>query len=107
MMANDELNEMFLVHVAGFSTAKPDPCGPRMYIEDGTWLDIPDFCNDVSTVLQWLSHESCWTATFTATFHGDLYSIGYKRGGETTYFGVDASFAKAAMKSMLKARGVL
>lgn len=101
---NERLNDLFTVHVAGLPTVCLAGESERKYraVPDGPWLPLPDFCNDLGSVIQWLSSFGCWTATF----HGDLYSIGLKNGDRVTAFGVDASLARAAMIACLKSKDI-
>lgn len=101
---NERLNDLFTVHVAGFSTTLLAGDTERKYLPSAAspWLPLPDFCNDLGSVIQWLSSFGCWTATF----HGDLYSIGLKNGDRVTAFGVDASMARAAMIACLKSKDI-
>ena len=101
---DDKLNDLFTVHIAGFPTTLLAGDTERKYLpsHDGQWLPLPDFCNDPGAVLQWMSSLGCWTATF----HGDLYSIGLKKGDRVTAFGVYARFARAAMIACLKSKDI-
>ena len=100
---NDDLNDLFTVHLCGLSTvALADAKGRWYKAEDESWAPVPDFCNDLSAVIQWLSSLGCWTATYS----GEQFSVGLKNGERITAYGVDGSFEKAAMIACLKAKGV-
>ena len=102
-MTNDKLNDLFTVYICGLATSPLAGKKGRWYKpEEGDWEPIPDFCNNLSAVIQWLDSLGCWTSTF----HGDLHSVGLKHGDRITAYGVDPSMARAAMTAALKSKGV-
>lgn len=100
---DDKLNDLFTVYICGLTTSPLAGKKGRWYqAEDKQWHPVPDYCNDLSSVIQWLDSLGCWTSTF----HGDLHSVGLKHGDRITAYGVDPSMAKAAMIAALKSKGI-
>ena len=102
--SNDQLNDLFTVYVAGYpTTALAGEAGRKYRVNsENTWLPLPDFCNDVGAVFEWLSALGCWTAAY----NGVVYSVGLRTEGRLTAYGTDTSLARAAMIACLNAKGI-